>query len=1190
MNLLKTAAVICILFLQTAWGMAQYADDHHLTRFCIETVDANETLVEGCVKELSGSLRPYYSSIPEATKALFSRSSDGKIAIEWQTAPIPETASKTISLIWVAGLGVNSGDKKFALYVNDEKYLTLATIKEHTWQLRGAHDSRLRFISKYENENRDLFGFMILTLPAKQLLPGRPVRLKVTAESAHSNAWVMAFLDNKLLRRIQKTGKDGFWYKLAWDAHDNKMLVKMPNSLSGKILQLSDSNGHRLEKKLKEKNGTSAVVSDLVLTQLQFPLTISLKGHAIDVLDSLPGIGHSRELIDDGMIVSRDKSISGTRCVLECSGSYFSGAVDEVKMLSRSYFKNGTIHLATSSHQDIAWMDTPQQCMIDRDQKIISPALEMLKRDTTYHYSAEQALMLREYLSRHPGRKTEILKYCLQGRLEWGANFNQPYEGLYSGESLVRGFYFGRKWLKKMLPGYDTHLAWSVDVPGRTLQMAQILKKSGVDYLLISRHERGFFYWQSPDGSRVGVHSPGHYHHASQFLRGDAETAVTETPSIVLGWESAYKKYQLPPDIFVLYSTDMSAPKDFSELFQKWNHLKLRTRGERKVIELPLPKFKYDLAENSFQKIFDHNPALPVIQGERPNVWLYIHGPTHHKAVSALRQGSRLLTSAEMFSTINALLDGDFAKYPAKELSQAWEAHIYPDHGWGGKNGQVTDSVFQVKSEFARDTGSRLVNAALKNIAGNIRINPALGRPIVLFNDLSWRRSAPVSFRVDFVNGRAYDVRIVDADGNIVDSELSNTTFYQDGSIKTSQVEFIADEIPSIGYRTFYVQPLKKLTMNKKNAETTKTFENKFYRITFADGGVKQIFDKKLNQNFFRTEKFLGGEVFTLQSVGNGAGEFAEVQQPTMQGFDKLSRHHPKWRMLSDGPVKTVFALEHSFSHCSVSEILTVFKAIKRIDLDVDLLHWDGTKYREFRLAFPMNMKNAKVTYEVPFGKVTVGQDEIPGAAGERYVQPASQVHPREVQDWIGASDDKFGFTMSSSVAVCDYIDPTDDPVDYPILQPLLLASRRSCHGLGNWYLQKGDHHFHFSIFSHKLGWENGYHSAKGANHSLFLVQNVAPADNPNLPEQMSFCAPTANNVLVSTIKKCEDDDSIILRCYEMEGKMTDVSFRWFAPIRRVERTNLIEEDGMPLSGKGIHLSVGRYAIETLKMINNDFR
>ncbi len=31
------------------------------------------------------------------------------------------------------------------------------------------------------------------------------------------------------------------------------------------------------------------------------------------------------------------------------------------------------------------------------------------------------------------------------------------------------------------------------------------------------------------------------------------------------------------------------------------------------------------------------------------------------------------------------------------------------------------------------------------------------------------------------------------------------------------------------------------------------------------------------------TEKFLGGEVISMRSVGNGAGEFDAVQQPDME-------------------------------------------------------------------------------------------------------------------------------------------------------------------------------------------------------------------------------------------------------------------------------------------------------------------
>ena len=53
--------------------------------------------------------------------------------------------------------------------------------------------------------------------------------------------------------------------------------------------------------------------------------------------------------------------------------------------------------------------------------------------------------------------------------------------------------------------------------------------------------------------------------------------------------------------------------------------------------------------------------------------------------------------------------------------------------------------------------------------------------------------------------------------------------------------------------------------------------------------------------------------------------------------------------------------------------------------MDVDLLNWDAVLYREYRLMWPLAFQRSSVSYEVPFGALTVGKDEMPGAAGERY-------------------------------------------------------------------------------------------------------------------------------------------------------------------------------------------------------------
>jgi alpha-mannosidase len=187
----------------------------------------------------------------------------------------------------------------------------------------------------------------------------------------------------------------------------------------------------------------------------------------------------------------------------------------------------------------------------------------------------------------------------------------------------------------------------------------------------------------------------------------------------------------------------------------------------------------------------------------------------------------------------------------------------------------------------------------------------------------------------------------------------------------------------------------------------------------------------------------------------------------------------------------------------------------------------------------------------------------------------------------MDVSDGRTGMTLSTSVAVMDFQDPTTDPVSYPILQAVLLASRRSCHSEGNWYLQEGDHHFRFSLTSHASDWKNGYRPGIQANNPLLAVVGPGPGAAADLPEEMSFASVSADNVLISTIKKGEDDDSVIIRCYDLEGKGGPAELKLFVPAGSAERVNIIEEEGRPLKpAKGaLAVSIGHHAIETFRLI-----
>ena len=712
--------------------------------------------------------------------------------------------------------------------------------------------------------------------------------------------------------------------------------------------------------------------------------------------------------------------------------------------------------------------------------------------------------------------------------------------------------------------------------------MQQILSKAGIPYMIISRYHEGFYRWLSPDGSSVVAYSPGHYSNASAILSAAPAEAAELIEQKLSRWNAYYHQRNIPPEFPLLNSVDFSKPTDFGPLINFWNVGHVAKNG------LSESRMRYSSARQFFDGLTKTTPGFDQIKGERPNLWLYIHGPTHHWAISAQREAGILLPAAETFNTISSLLQGSFHGYPSEAMREAWTAAIYPDHGWGGKEGQITDRLFRKKYEFARDRGKEMLNDALRKIASQIKTSPSKGLPIIVFNSLSWERTDPV---VVEIKSPARNWQIQDAHGNILASQILPPLPGQDEG--ATLLEFIAPAVPPLGYKAFFLVENASSASSGDTELPANVYENRFYKVEFAPGGLKGILDKELARDLLNTEKFLGFEVFTMQSVGNGAGEFGRVQQPTMAGFDKLSAHKTPWKYEAkeSGPLKAVFRLKQPLPNCTIEEKIIIYNDLKRVTCEVAILNWDGTPYREFRLALPVKAPGAQVAYEVPMGVVEVGKSEIPGTGGPaygnlNYDEPCSEIRPREVQNFLSASGPDFGVTMSTSVAVNDYKDPTSNPVSYPVLQAVLLASRRSCHSEGNWYLQEGDHYYRFSIFSHAPGWRNGYRPGIEANTPLFAVVSSQQSGNASLPEEKSFFSVSSPNVLISTIKKAEDDDSVVVRLYDIEGKDTEVQLNCFFPVAESELVNMIEEEGKPLpcQRNSLKLKVNHQAIETLKL------
>jgi alpha-mannosidase len=60
--------------------------------------------------------------------------------------------------------------------------------------------------------------------------------------------------------------------------------------------------------------------------------------------------------------------------------------------LSGSALKNGEVLLMNSSHQDLAWMDFLEKCIIERDTMLMTPLLKSASKDPGYRFDIEDVL------------------------------------------------------------------------------------------------------------------------------------------------------------------------------------------------------------------------------------------------------------------------------------------------------------------------------------------------------------------------------------------------------------------------------------------------------------------------------------------------------------------------------------------------------------------------------------------------------------------------------------------------------------------------------------------------------------------------------------------------------------------------------------------------------------------------------
>ena len=884
---------------------------------------------------------------------------------------------------------------------------------------------------------------------------------------------------------------------------------------------------------------------------------------------------------------------------IDCSPDIFKKklAVD-VAPYRKSYFDGGTFNIINTNHNDLGWLDTQANTADYRSKELIGPALDLMQKNPEFKYTMESVEYLKEFLQRHPERKDEMAQHMREKRFTWGASYIQNLQAHVGQEKLIRQFYYGRRWLKENFPDCDTRFYMNTDVPGFTYQLPQILKKSGINYIIQGRFPWGFYYWTGLDGTSIPM-----------FAFRYAAPSRLMNPKNNEGWlkflnerEYYYQPRQLPKSVLYDFNADYLPPCPdlipfaknqniaMEKFAAKWNE-RFRNEPEKQINP---PKLRFVEPEGSLQEFFGKGEAnIETVRGDWPLSWAYYDEPGNREGLLLGRQGHNSLLAAEGLYSWLKVLDAS-NDYPKDQIDAGWLANCWPDHGWGGNRGTTTDSFYVASYEKSLKIASDLNHAAGKKLLNHVPHGNRDQIPVLIYNSIGWQRTDIAKCAIHYpASWKGVELR--DANGSVVPVEVISHA----PESQTLKLAFLVREIPAFGFKVYQATAAKEFPRGYAKLAAD-VLENDFLRVEFGAGGIISLYDKKRQRETLKTDKFFGGEVIQMSAPDRAWESLARV---TMEDFDRTSLHEFRTVRAVDSPIRSMIEKEAKLKYFTLRQRFILNKHTQEIIIEADVLDWPGQKERELRIVFPMNLdKSARASYEVPFGTVEMGRDEIDYSYlpdnYECQFQPAfygrNDLPFREAVNWIDVSSGNYqgtGCLFASDMTVHLFRDETTDPVDYPLVQHVLLSTRESlAWNPQYWFIQPGNHSYRMALYPHDGNWRFAYKHAWPFNSPLmaFCGQVGPEKSTTDLPLATSLLSVQPENIIVSALKQAEDGQGLILRFYEAEGRYTKANIRGFKPIEKALETDMLEYEPRELAVEpdgSITISVKPWEIKTVKLI-----
>jgi alpha-mannosidase len=820
------------------------------------------------------------------------------------------------------------------------------------------------------------------------------------------------------------------------------------------------------------------------------------------------------------------------------------------------------IHAVGNSHIDMAWL-WPWTETVEVVRNTFQSVLDLMREYPDFKFTMSSARTYEWIEEKYPAMFREIEQRVKEGRWEViGGMWVEPDLNMPDGESLTRQILVGKGYFQSRF-GVDVKIGWNPDSFGYNWQLPQIYKKSGMDYFVTQKllwaHEfttfpYKVFWWQSPDGSRLLTYFPHDY------AGGIDGPALGKDLSIWV--PSIYgAKLSDTPEIMHLYGVGDHGGGPTREM--------LDHAGILMSPNVVFPKFELGTARDFFSDFEKKMPSLKVPTWNGELYFQYHRGvfTTQAETKRRIRRSEEVMLNAEKFASL-ALLDG--RPYPQEEMNRAWKRLLF-DHFHDIMPGSGIGVNYLDARRNLRDVrraGGEIIEQSLEELAAHINTQ-GNGLPVLVFNPLSWPRQDVVELEAQLPES-AKQLAVTDSMGKSASAQLLRI------DQQTHRARFLLlASTPALGYNTYFVRAATNApAINSSLKATSDTLENEFIRVKVDahSGCVTSLVDKRSNQDALApAETDTGGPKNSI--CGNLLQAFVDKPKQWDAWNIDADFEDKYWnidkadevKLLESGPLRAVIRIRKHFQNSIFIQDITMYPGVPRVDVNMQV-EWHE-KHILLKVAFPLSAHNQKATFEIPYGSVERPTTRNTPAEQAQFEVPANR--------WADISDQKHGFSLLNN---CKYgYDAKDN-----VLRLSLLRSPE-------WpdpHADEGHHEFTYSLYPHAGTWKDALTVRQGYELNYRLLNIAVGTHQGASPGEHSFLQVQPDNVVLTALKKAENDNTLILRFYEWAGKETEVKLQLPPGAQRAEDADLMERPtgDLPLQSGLVTVHTKPYEIKTVKV------